>query len=51
MAALLHDAERARQRDASLLFWNTYNSNPLPEIQESAIDMALLPEDFLRYFD
>jgi D-cysteine desulfhydrase len=51
MAALLHDAGQPRHRDEFLMFWNTYNSNPLPEIQESAIDMALLPEDFLRYFD
>jgi D-cysteine desulfhydrase len=50
MAALLHDAGQPRRRDEFLLFWNTYNSNPLPEIKESAIDTALLPEDFLRYF-
>ena len=51
MAALLHDAGLARYSDASLMFWNTYNSNPLPEVQPSAIDMDLLPEEFLRYFD
>ena len=50
MAALLHDAGRKRQRDASLMFWNTYNSSPLPEIQAAA-DMARLPAEFLRYFD
>ena len=51
MAALLHDAGRVRQRDASLMFWNTYNSSPLPEIQTSAADMERLPAEFLRYFD
>ncbi len=51
MAALLHDAGQAHNRGASLMFWNTYNSNPLPEIHSSAIDMGLLPAEFLRYFD
>jgi D-cysteine desulfhydrase len=51
MAALLHDAGLARYSDASLMFWNTYNSNPLPEVPSGAIDSALLPAEFLRYFD
>jgi 1-aminocyclopropane-1-carboxylate deaminase/D-cysteine desulfhydrase-like pyridoxal-dependent ACC family enzyme len=51
MAALLHDARQASHRDASLMFWNTYNSNPLPEIQASTIDRELLPAEFLRYFE
>jgi 1-aminocyclopropane-1-carboxylate deaminase/D-cysteine desulfhydrase-like pyridoxal-dependent ACC family enzyme len=51
MAALLHDAERARNREASLMFWNTYNSSPLPQIRSEAIDMQLLPAEFLRYCD
>jgi D-cysteine desulfhydrase len=51
MAALLHDAGQAQHRDALLMFWNTYNSSPLPETHESAIDLARLPEEFLRYFD
>ncbi len=51
MAALLHDAGQARNRDASLMFWNTYNSNPLPEVKASAIDIDRLPAEFLRYFD
>ena len=50
MAALLHDAGRARQRDASLMFWNTYNSSPLPEIRAD-VDMGRLPAEFQRYFD
>ena len=51
MAALLHDAGQSQHRDALLMFWNTYNSSPLPEIHESAIDLARLPGEFLRYFD
>ena len=51
MAALLHDAGRAEHRKASLMFWNTYNSNPLPATQARAIDAAQLPAEFLRYFD
>ena len=51
MAALLHDAGLARYGDASLMFWNTYNSSPLPEVPAGAVDTAALPEEFLRYFD
>ena len=51
MAALLHDAGQERYRDDSMMFWNTYNSNPLPEIRPSAIDTEQLPGEFLRYFD
>ena len=51
MAALLHDAGRAEHRDASLMFWNTYNSNPLPATQNTAVDVGPLPAEFLRYFD
>jgi 1-aminocyclopropane-1-carboxylate deaminase/D-cysteine desulfhydrase-like pyridoxal-dependent ACC family enzyme len=51
MAALLHDVGRAEHRDESSMFWNTYNSNPLPLSQSSAVDFGQLPADFLRYFD
>jgi D-cysteine desulfhydrase len=51
MAALLHDAGRAEHRKASLMFWNTYNSNPLPATQAKATDPAQLPAEFMRYFD
>ena len=51
MAALLHDAGQSRYRDASLMFWNTYNSNPLPDVQKSDVDLEQLPAEFLRYFD
>ena len=51
MAALLHDAGTAEHRDASLMFWNTYNSNPLPAPHSSAVDFGQLPAEYLRYFD
>ena len=51
MAALVHDAGRAEHRDASLMFWNTYNSNPLPLPPSTDVDVEQLPAEFLRYFD
>ena len=51
MAALLHDAEHARQDGARVMFWNTYNSIPLPEVDEAQLDFDRLPGEFRRYFD
>jgi len=51
MAALLHDAMQPPHRDAPLLFWNTYNSNPLPEMPGAPVDFGRLPAEFLHYFD
>jgi D-cysteine desulfhydrase len=51
MAALLSDLALPNHADTSMLFWNTYNSSPLPAIDESAIDLSRLPKEFLRYFD
>ena len=51
MAALLHDAAQPLHRDASLMFWNTYNSSPLPETPGTAVDFGRLPAEFLHYFD
>jgi D-cysteine desulfhydrase len=49
MAALLHDLGSAERKDRSLLFWNTYNSFPLPDVGD--VDLGGLPSEFLRYFD
>lgn len=49
MAALLHDAGQTEHKAASLLFWNTYNSNPLPAMPSTAINTAKIPAEFLRY--
>ena len=51
MAALLYDLAQSEHAGKSMLFWNTYNSNPLPVPDESTIDMDRLPAEFLRYFD
>ena len=51
MAALLHDLDQAAHARDSVLFWNTYNSRPLPAGSERPGDVSRLPEEFLRYFD
>lgn len=48
MAALLDDCET---RGGSVLFWNTYNSRPLPAMADRPQDTSRLPEAFLRYLD
>lgn len=48
MAALLDDLET---RAGNVLFWNTYNSRPLPATTKRPADTSGLPEAFLRYFD
>lgn len=49
MAALLHDVGNAGLSGRPVLFWNTYNSSPLP--QPDDVDLDRLPVEFLRYFD
>jgi D-cysteine desulfhydrase len=51
MAAMLHDLGQAAYARQSVLFWNTYNSRPLPASSERPGDVSGLPEEFLRYFD
>lgn len=51
MAALLYDLACSEHAGKSMLFWNTYNSSPLPEPEDAAVDMDRLPAEFLRYFD
>jgi len=51
LAAMLHDLDQAAHSRESMLFWNTYNSRPLPAGKERPGDVSRLPEDFLRYFD
>jgi len=50
MAALLHDLEFDKD-DGSVLFWNTYNSRPLPTIEISGLSHRGLPEQFERYYE
>lgn len=51
MAALLHDIERGNVAGSRLVFWNTYNSSPLPDVDESALSLERLPSEFECYFD
>ncbi len=47
MAALLHDLSSGNASE-TFLFWNTYNSKPLPEVPTSETWQAL-PQPFQRY--
>lgn len=49
MAAVLHDIEHARLDRRQLLFWNTYNSRPLPDSGD--FNVEVLPTSFRTYFD
>ncbi len=49
MAALLSDLQE-QQTDSRVLFWNTYNSVPLP-LDGEALDRELLPRQFERYYE
>jgi hypothetical protein len=46
-AALINDMPQNRR----VLFWNTYNSVPLPVDTRRPDDVAGIPEAFLSYFD
>jgi D-cysteine desulfhydrase len=50
MAAMLHDLELA-DADSSNLFWNTYNSRPLPATNTANPPLHGLPDQFERYFE
>lgn len=48
LAALLADAAAGKLRDRRVLFWNTYNSRPVPpEIDD--IEISTIPESLRRY--
>ena len=51
MAALLHDLTGAELAGRPVLFWNTYNSHPLPVSCARPDTTSDLPDEFLRYFD
>ncbi len=50
MAALLQDLE-VSDGSTSTLFWNTYNSRPLPAIDSRESSRQNLPEQFRRYYE
>lgn len=51
MAALLHDLAGPEIAGRPVLFWNTYNSRPLPVSCDRPSTTSNLPKEFLRYFD
>jgi len=51
MAALLHDLESPEYAGETCLFWNTYNSRPLPVGGDRPGTAENIPDDFMRYFD
>jgi 1-aminocyclopropane-1-carboxylate deaminase/D-cysteine desulfhydrase-like pyridoxal-dependent ACC family enzyme len=51
MSAMLQDLDASGATGQSSLFWNTYNSRPLPVNDERPVNTEALPDEFLRYFD
>ncbi len=51
MAALLHDLGSRDYGGENYLFWNTYNSQPLPVTGDRPRTPDNIPEEFMCYFD
>lgn len=51
MAAMLHDLQQPEYAGEETLFWNTYNSRPLPVDGERPPSLGNIPESFAHYFD
>ncbi|MDH3490442.1 MAG: pyridoxal-phosphate dependent enzyme [Gammaproteobacteria bacterium] len=51
MAALLHDLAGQDYAGENYLFWNTYNSQPLPVTSDRPCSADNIPEEFMTYFD
>jgi D-cysteine desulfhydrase len=51
LAALLHDLDMPDYAGESYLFWNTYNSRPLPVTGDRPQSQENIPAEFMRYFD
>jgi D-cysteine desulfhydrase len=49
MAAVLRDLRKDRDDSRKFLFWNTYNSAPLPGAPGDAMDLSRLPSEFRSY--
>jgi D-cysteine desulfhydrase len=49
MAALLADLSGRDAAGRQFLFWNTFNSAPLPVDENAPVDRDALPQEFLRY--
>lgn len=51
MAALLHDLALQAYAGERCLFWNTYNSRPLPVTADRPGSAENIPQEFMSYFD
>ncbi len=51
MAALLHDVTAPDYAGERCLFWNTYNSRPLPVDGTRPATRDNIPQEFMTYFD
>ena len=51
MAALLHDLALQDYAGERCLFWNTYNSRPLPVTGDRPSSTDNIPQEFMSYFD
>jgi len=51
MAALLHDLAAPDYAGEHCLFWNTYNSRPLPVDGKRPATRDNIPQEFMTYFD
>lgn len=50
LAALLHDLALPTYAGERCLFWNTYNSRPLPVTGDRPSSAENIPQEFMRYF-
>ncbi len=50
LAALMDAVDRPEYRDRCILFWNTYNSMPVPSPSPDGIDYRRLPPAFHQFF-
>ncbi len=51
MAAMLHDLLAGDYDGGRYLFWNSYNSRPLPVAEQRPASPQNIPAEFMRYFD
>jgi len=51
MAAMLHDLQAGDYDTTRYLFWNTYNSRPLPVAARTPASPQNMPAEFMRYFN
>jgi len=51
MAAMLHDLRSSEYCGGPYLFWNTYNSCPLPVSADRPESLDNIPNEFERYYD